>query len=124
MPHAVTSTSDGKSYRYDCNGNMVPRSGGHCLGIATTGRPPLRVGSGTTTFTYSGDGARLKKPGPVSPMCKGYPQSYESAHAPDRFQMKILSSSAPLTISGGQLRVTPAPQCRRVLPSTGTAWGA
>ncbi|MBU1749716.1 MAG: hypothetical protein KKA73_18690, partial [Chloroflexi bacterium] len=66
-PHAVTSTSAGGSFGYDANGNMTSRR-------EATGQPTYsqvfdaenRVsqvsGNGqTTTFTYDGDGARVKK---------------------------------------------------------------
>ncbi|MBU1879441.1 MAG: hypothetical protein KJ734_10870 [Chloroflexi bacterium] len=66
-PHAVTSTSGGGSLSYDANGNMTSRR-------EATGQPTYsqvfdaenRVsqvsGNGqTTTFTYDGDGARVKK---------------------------------------------------------------
>ncbi len=66
MPHAVTSTSDGKSYTYDCNGNMLS-DGERTLTWDADNKPVsiTRTGVGTTTFAYSGDGARVKKVGPT-----------------------------------------------------------
>jgi RHS repeat-associated protein len=62
MPHAVTSTSDGKSYTYDCNGNMIA-DGDRTFFWDADNKPAAitRTGVGTTTFAYSGDGARVKK---------------------------------------------------------------
>ncbi len=95
MPHAVTSTSDGKSYRYDCNGNMVADNE-RALFWDSDNRPAAitRVGSGTTTFTYSGDGARLKKQGPVSLI--RYAGGLED-HVTDQVQVKyILAGARPV----------------------------
>ncbi len=66
MPHAVTATSDGKSYAYDCNGNLLS-DGERTFTWDADNRPTAiaRAGVGTTTFTYSGDGARVKKVGPT-----------------------------------------------------------
>ncbi len=61
--HAVTSTSNGSSFSYDANGNMITRNVGgatynltydaenHLVGVS---------GAATATFVYDGDGNRVK----------------------------------------------------------------
>jgi RHS repeat-associated protein len=66
MPHAVTSTSDGTSYSYDCNGNLIAEQGPTARSIVwdADNKPVSVTHSGaTTTFAYSGDGARVRKQG-------------------------------------------------------------
>ncbi len=86
MPHAVTSTSDGKSYSYDCNGNLVA-DGDRTLTWDADNKPVsiTRTGVGTTTFVYSGDGARVKKQGPAQLI--RYASRFED-HATDGVQIK------------------------------------
>jgi YD repeat-containing protein len=61
MPHAVKSTSDGKTYTYDCNGNMLS-DGTRTLTWDADNKPvSILSGGSTTTFAYSGDGARVRK---------------------------------------------------------------
>ncbi len=64
MPHAVTSTSDGKTYTYDCNGNLLA-DGERTVTWDADNKPVsiTRAGVGATTFAYSGEGARVKKEG-------------------------------------------------------------
>lgn len=60
-PHAVTSTSDGKTYQYDLNGNMIS-DGQRTIDYDTDNMPVSVTNDGvTTTFTYDGAGARVKK---------------------------------------------------------------
>ena len=61
MPHAVTATSDGKSYTYDCNGNLVA-DGTRTFAWDADNKPvSILQGASATTFGYSGDGARVRK---------------------------------------------------------------
>ncbi len=67
MPHAVTATSDGKSYSYDCTGNLLS-DGERTFTLDADNKPAsiTRSGVGMTTFpstslgtgAHSGDGAR------------------------------------------------------------------
>ncbi len=70
MPHAVVETSDAKRLAYDCNGNMVAETTATEIERTITwdaeNKPVsiTRTHAGittTTTFTYSGDGARVKR---------------------------------------------------------------
>ncbi|HSC72098.1 MAG TPA: RHS repeat-associated core domain-containing protein, partial [Candidatus Methylomirabilis sp.] len=63
MPHAVTATSDGQRYSYDCNGNLLADSE-RTLTWDADNRPSfITRGEATTSFLYSGDGVRVKKTG-------------------------------------------------------------
>ena len=86
MPHAVTATSDGKSYSYDCNGNLL-EDGERAYDWDADNKPVAitRVGVGTTTFAYSGDGARVKKAGLAGTI--RYVGGYED-HVTDGVQVK------------------------------------
>ena len=90
MPHAVTSTSDGKSYSYDCNGNMVS-DGDRTFTWDADNKPVgiTRTGVGTTTFAYSGEGARVKKIGPSRTI--RYAGGLED-HVTDGVQVKHISA--------------------------------
>ncbi len=92
MPHAVTSTSDGKSYTYDCNGNMLS-DGERTLTWDADNKPVAitRTGVGTTTFAYSGDGARVKKAGPAGTI--RYAGGLED-HVTDQVQVKHIMAGS------------------------------
>ena len=60
-PHAVKSTSNGKVYSYDDNGNMIS-DGTRSLTYDYDNMPQsVTVGAATTTYVYDGSGARVKK---------------------------------------------------------------
>ncbi len=60
-PHAVTHTSDGKTYTYDANGNMKS-DGTRVINYDYDNMPQsILVSGATTTFVYDGSGARVKK---------------------------------------------------------------
>jgi RHS repeat-associated protein len=60
-PHAVTSTTDGRTYTYDKNGNME-NDGVRLISYDYDNMPISMTKSGvTTTFMYDGNGARVKK---------------------------------------------------------------
>lgn len=65
MPHAVTATSDGLSYRYDCNGNLVDDVE-RTFVWDPDDRPTsiTRAGTDTTSFVYNSAGERIKKLSP------------------------------------------------------------
>jgi RHS repeat-associated protein len=92
MPHAVTGTTDGKTYAYDCNGNMVS-DGERTLAWDADNKPVSisRVGVGTTEFGYSGDGARVKKVGPSRTI--RYVGGFED-HVTDSVQVKHISAGS------------------------------
>ncbi len=89
MPHAVTSTSDGKSYSYDCNGNMLA-DGERTFTWDADNKPVsiTRTGLGTTTFSYTGDGGRVKKQG-LTQLIR-YASGFED-HATDAVQVKHIT---------------------------------
>jgi RHS repeat-associated protein len=59
--HAVKTTSDGKSYGYDPNGNMLS-DGTRTMAWDYDNRlASVTVGGATTVFTYDGAGQRVKK---------------------------------------------------------------
>ena len=61
--HAVTGTSDGRSYGYDANGNQTTRTvGGQTYTLSYDAENRLVGVSGTVsaTFVYDGDGNRVK----------------------------------------------------------------
>lgn len=62
MPHAVTSTGDGLTYEYDCNGN-VTADGERTFTWNADDQPVAitRPGFGTTSFVYGPTGERVKK---------------------------------------------------------------
>jgi YD repeat-containing protein len=63
-PHAVTHTSDGKSYTYDANGNMLT-DGTRTFTYDNDNMPKtITKGGITTTFVYDGSGNRVKKSTP------------------------------------------------------------
>ncbi len=88
MPHAVTSTSDGKTYTYDCNGNMLS-DWERTFTWDADNRPVsiTQTGVGTTTFAYSGTGARVKKASPGGTI--RYAGAYED-HVTDGVKVKHL----------------------------------
>ncbi len=87
MPHAVTSTSDGKTYAYDCNGNMLA-DGERTFTWDAENRPvSITQGGDVTTFGYSGDGARVKKASPGQTI--RYVGAFED-HVTDGSQVKHL----------------------------------
>jgi RHS repeat-associated protein len=59
--HALSSTSDGRSYRYDANGNML--SDGRMQISYNPANKPVSITANkeTTTFAYAADGHRYKK---------------------------------------------------------------
>jgi RHS repeat-associated protein len=59
-PHAVTATSDGKTYTYDPNGNMIS-DGTRTISYDYDNRPSSVEAGSTTSFVYDGTGARVKK---------------------------------------------------------------
>jgi YD repeat-containing protein len=60
-PHAVT-TAGPNSYTYDANGNMLTGAGRTFNSYDFENRPTsITSGGQTTTFTYDGDGGRVKK---------------------------------------------------------------
>jgi YD repeat-containing protein len=60
-PHAVT-TAGSNSYTYDANGNMLTGAGRTFNSYDFENRPTtITSGGQTTTFTYDGDGGRVKK---------------------------------------------------------------
>jgi RHS repeat-associated protein len=60
-PHAVRSTSDGKTYTYDANGNMLA-DGTRTMTYNYDNMPQTIIASAaTTTFVYDGNGVRVKK---------------------------------------------------------------
>ena len=60
-PHAVKSTTDGKTYTYDANGNMIS-DGVQSITYDYDNMPRSVIANGaTTTFVYDGGGARVKK---------------------------------------------------------------
>ena len=62
--HAVTHTSDGKSYTYDGNGNMLT-DGTRTIAYDYDNMPKsIQMGGDTTTFVYDGNGNRVKKMSP------------------------------------------------------------
>ncbi len=86
MPHAVTATSDGKTYSYDCNGNLL--SDGERTFTWDPDNKPVsitRAGVGATTFAYSGEGARVKKEGAGKAI--RYVEDYED-HVTDGVQVR------------------------------------
>lgn len=64
-PHAVGVSSDGQSYTYDANGNMLS-DGTRTITWDYDNRPAsITVGGATTSFVYDGMGNRVKKIGPA-----------------------------------------------------------
>ena len=62
--HVLNSTSDGRSFVHDGNGNRT-NDGTRTLGWNFDNLPTtITMASGTTTLTYDGKGARVKKLGP------------------------------------------------------------
>jgi YD repeat-containing protein len=60
-PHAVTSTSDGKAFDYDANGNMTDRDGQTLTWDAENRLTEVVSGTTTVRFSYDGQGRRVKK---------------------------------------------------------------
>jgi RHS repeat-associated protein len=59
--HAVTSTSDGKTYTYDLNGNMTSDSQRTITYDYDNMPVSVTLNNETSTFVYDGGGARVKK---------------------------------------------------------------
>ncbi|MDQ3928399.1 MAG: RHS repeat protein, partial [Chloroflexota bacterium] len=61
-PYAVRTTSDGGSYTYDANGNMLANGLGRTL-TWNADNMPTQIVSGSTTeqYYYDGDGSRVKR---------------------------------------------------------------
>ncbi|MDH4098986.1 MAG: FG-GAP-like repeat-containing protein [Nitrospirota bacterium] len=65
-PHAVTATSDGKSYAYDNNGNMTT-DGLRTIAYDYDNMPSsVTLGATTTSFVYDASGQRVKKITPTA----------------------------------------------------------
>lgn len=63
-PHAVVSTSDGRTFSYDANGNTIS-DGIRTFIYDDENRPTaITAGNRTTQFVYDGTGKRVKKSGP------------------------------------------------------------
>jgi RHS repeat-associated protein len=65
-PHAVKSTSDGRGYEYDANGNMINERQGldvyREIDYYNNNMPKsIAMGGVTTSFVYDGSGSRVKK---------------------------------------------------------------
>ena len=60
-PHAVTSTSDGKIYVYDDNGNMTSGDGRSITYNCDNKPSSITKGGNTAIFFYDGSGSRVKK---------------------------------------------------------------
>jgi RHS repeat-associated protein len=61
QPHRVTSTSDGGSFSYDANGNMI-QDGQRKLSYDFDNRPLyVKMQGATVSFAYDGDGTRVRK---------------------------------------------------------------
>ncbi len=90
MPHAVTATSDGKSYSYDCNGNLLSDRERTFAWDADNKPVSITQGGDVTTFAYSGDGARMKKQGPTQTV--RYAPGFED-HATDAAQVKHITAA-------------------------------
>jgi YD repeat-containing protein len=59
QPHRVTSTSDGGSFSYDANGNMI-QDGQRKLSYDFDNRPLyVKMQGATVSFAYDGDGTRV-----------------------------------------------------------------
>ncbi len=95
MPHAVTATSDEKSYSYDCNGNML--SDGERTFTWDADNKPVAItrDGAATTFLYSGDGARVKKVGLTKTIW--YAGGFED-HVTDGIQVKHIFAG-PLRVA-------------------------
>jgi YD repeat-containing protein len=125
MPHAVTSTSDGKSYSYDCNGNTV--SDGERTFTWDADNKPVRIsrtGVGTTRLAYSGDGVRVSKQGPTRTI--RYAGGLED-HVTDGVQVKhILAGGRRVAtrVTGGINAGTYPSTGSGQASATGTTWGA
>lgn len=69
-PHAISSTSDGKTFTYDANGNrktLVDAIGTTTYTHDTENRlTQVTAPTGTTKFAYDGDGGRVKQISPAS----------------------------------------------------------
>jgi YD repeat-containing protein len=64
--HAVTNLSTGEIYFYDANGNQITRNipgGSYTLAYDAENRLVSVAGTNTTTYTYDGDGNRVKSSG-------------------------------------------------------------
>jgi len=64
-PHAITSTSDGKTFAYDANGSRISQTAPAGTTTSTfdaeSRLKQVTNPSGTTSFVYDGDGGRVKQ---------------------------------------------------------------
>ncbi len=93
-PHAVTHTSDGKTYTYDANGNM--KSDGQRIFTWNYDNMPATVtnSTGTSSFLYDGTGTRVVKTTPHGGTTKYIGKLYEC---------KVSGTCNKYIFAGGQL---------------------